>query len=283
MPGELDRGQALRLAAEIVAQAVPYVMLCGGEPTIVPHFWDVAEALGRGGVWLKIETNGQTMDEEGVARLSRLPVRSVQVSLDGASQKTYGRMRPGGSFEAAVSTCRLLREAGLPLEITFAPTRLNIGEATAVIDLALELGAFRFNTGRLMRIGTAAGLWDRLEPSEEEYSEFLAMLSAREAELAGLLELAFRPFQLGDQAREALAQPPATLLILPDGRVKVSAALPVVCADLKTMGLAEAWKRYLAAWDDPRVRRDVSRAADVSELLAGANRLSVLEDLPAVV
>ena len=43
-----------------------------------------------------------------------------------------------------------------PLEITFAPTRLNIHEAEDVIERARSLGAFRFNTGRLMRIGTAA-------------------------------------------------------------------------------------------------------------------------------
>ena len=71
----------------------------------------------------------------------------------------------GGDLAKVLATCRAVRAAGLPLEITFAPTKLNIHEADAVIALALELGAFRFNTGELMRLGTAAKLWDRLEPS----------------------------------------------------------------------------------------------------------------------
>ena len=62
---------------------VPYVMLCGGEPLLVPHFLAVAEQLGQAGVLLKIETNGQLFDEAMAAKLARLPVRSVQISLDG--------------------------------------------------------------------------------------------------------------------------------------------------------------------------------------------------------
>jgi len=46
---ELDAREALALAADIVRNDVPYVMLCGGEPLTVPHFIDVAEFLGRAG------------------------------------------------------------------------------------------------------------------------------------------------------------------------------------------------------------------------------------------
>jgi MoaA/NifB/PqqE/SkfB family radical SAM enzyme len=59
------------------------------------------------------------------------------------------------------------------------PTRLNIHEAEAVIDRALSLGAFRFNTGRLMRIGTAARLWGKLEPTAAQYRAFRGALSRR--------------------------------------------------------------------------------------------------------
>ena len=53
-----------------------------------------------------------------------LPVRSIQVSLDGDTQEVYGRQRPGGSLASAHAACRAVRAAGLPLEITFAPTRI---------------------------------------------------------------------------------------------------------------------------------------------------------------
>ena len=175
----------MRVAAEIVRNDVPYVMLCGGEPLVVPHFFQLAEALGAAGVQLKIETNGQRFDARVAERLARLPIRSIQVSLDGDSQEVYERQRPGGSLAKAHAACRAARAAGLPLEITFAPTRINIHEAEAVIRRAHELGAFRFNTGKLMRVGTAARLWDRLEPPAADYDAYRRLLEREAGVLAG--------------------------------------------------------------------------------------------------
>src|SRR6516225_10267677 len=80
---ELDAEQALGLVREIVRNEVPYVMLCGGEPLVSPHFFAVAEALGAAGIQIKIETNGQKLNADVAEGLARLPVRSIQISLDG--------------------------------------------------------------------------------------------------------------------------------------------------------------------------------------------------------
>jgi MoaA/NifB/PqqE/SkfB family radical SAM enzyme len=246
LPDELTAAEAARVAREIIASGVPYVMLCGGEPLVVPHFFDLATQLGEAGVQLKIETNGQRLDEAAVRRLSGLPIRSIQVSLDGDTQGTYARQRAGGSLVRAHEACERISAAGLPLEITFAPTRINIHEAEAVLERARALGAFRFNTGQLMRIGTAARHWARLEPTAAEYTAFRAML-ARQAAHGGI-ELWHEPFTMEEGLRRSAAQPPATLLVLPNGWVKVSAALPHVCADLRRNSLVEAWNSYRLAW-----------------------------------
>ena len=253
LPDELDAGEAMRVAEEIIRCDVPYVMLCGGEPMVVPHFFTIAEKLGAAGVQLKIETNGQRFDAAVAARLVRLPVRSVQVSLDGDSQETYERQRPGGSLAKAHAACRVAREAGLPLEVTFAPTRINLHEAEAVIARARELGAFRFNSGRLMRVGTAARHWQKVAPPAEAW-DCLRVLFEREAERGGM-EICFEPFTLEEGLRASVDVPPATLLILPNGWVKVAAAMPHICADLRRCTLLDAWRSYQRAWQDADVRR----------------------------
>ena len=164
----------------------------------------VAEALGRAGVKLKIETNGQRLDAAIAARLARLPIRSIQVSLDGDTQEVYGRQRAGASLAKAHDACRAVREAGLPLEITFAPTRLNIHEAEAVIARAREFGAFRFNSGKLMRLGTAARHWSKLAPSEAQYREFRDALARAARILEPPLELCYVPWSVEDGLRAAL-------------------------------------------------------------------------------
>jgi MoaA/NifB/PqqE/SkfB family radical SAM enzyme len=277
MAGELDGGEALDLARNFVRSEVPYVMLCGGEPMVVPHFFAIAELLGNAGVQLKIETNGQRFDAIAAERLARLPVRSIQISLDGATEEVYARQRPGGSLAKAHAACRAARAAGLPLEVTFAPTRINIHEAEAVIDQASALGAYRFNTGQLMRIGTAARLWGRLEPTVEQYREFRQLLDSSAACRGdGDMELCYSPFTIEEGLKRSLADPPATLQVLPNAWVKVAAALPYICADLRRDTLEDAWSAYRRSWRDAVIIGEASMAIATESRHSQANAWKVL-------
>jgi MoaA/NifB/PqqE/SkfB family radical SAM enzyme len=276
LPDELDAGEAMRVAREIIDARVPYVMLCGGEPTIVPHFWEIAEALGGAGIDLKIETNGQRLDAAMARRLAALPIRSIQVSLDGDTQEVYERQRPGASLARVHAACRAVRDAGLPLEVTFAPTRLNIHEAGAVIERARELGAFRFNSGQLMRLGTAARLWHRVEPTPAQYESFRETLARAARVIEPQVELCYVPWSIEEGLRAALDEPPATLLILPNGWVKVAAALPAICADLRRATLASAWRLYREAWRAEATLDAMRRAIDDASTHAHANRWQLM-------
>jgi MoaA/NifB/PqqE/SkfB family radical SAM enzyme len=272
MHAELDADEAMAVADEIIRNEVPYVMLCGGEPLVVPHFLALAERLGGAGVRLKIETNGQRFDAATAMRLARLPIRSVQISLDGDTEDVYQAQRPGGSLAKAHAACRAVRDAGMPLEVTFAPTRLNIHQLRQVIERARALGAFRLNTGRLMRIGTAARLWDRLQPDAAQYRAFVRMLEEHAAFLEGQMELCYVPFSMAEGLQASLKEPPATLLLLPNGWVKVAAALPHICADLRRTSLQQAWKAYCDAWQDDALVADVRGALRDESRHAEANR-----------
>jgi hypothetical protein len=125
--------EAMRVVDEIVRNEVPLRdALSVASRWSSRTFFAVAEALGRAGVQLKVETNGQRLDDATVERLARLPIRSIQISLDGDTEETYGRQRPGGSLARAHAACRRVTAAALPLEVTFAPTRINIEELPAV-------------------------------------------------------------------------------------------------------------------------------------------------------
>jgi MoaA/NifB/PqqE/SkfB family radical SAM enzyme len=288
LPDELDADEAMRVADEIIRLGVPYVMLCGGEPLVVPHFLALAEKLGAAGVRLKIETNGQRFDAAVAERLARLPIRSVQISLDGDTEATYARQRVGASLAAAHAACHAVRAAGMPLEITFAPTRINLHEAEQVIERAHSLGAFRFNSGRLMRIGTAARLWDRLEPGEAEYAEFRRLLESASRRFAGEMELCFEPFEIRDGLRASLESPTATLLVLPNGWVKVAAQLPQICADLRHDRLDDAWNAYRTAWRSDKVVSAACRVIEDQAMLVDANgwqapaarRIEIITEVP---
>ena len=79
-----------------------------------------------------------------------------------------------------------------------------------------------------------------------------------------------------DGLRSALDQPPATLLVLPNGWVKVAAALPDICADLRRVTLVEAWQAYREAWRNEAIRAATSRAIDDESHHAAANTWRLL-------
>ena len=57
-----------------------------------------------------------------------------------------------------------------------------------------------------------------------------------------------------------------------NGWVKVAAALPQICADLRHSTLEQAWKAYCSAWHDDVVTAAVRRAAEDGRQHAEANR-----------
>ncbi len=271
MAGEFSRDEALGLCDQIIAARVPYVMLCGGEPMVTPHFLEIAERLGANGVKLKIETNGQKFDAGTIGRLARLPIRSIQISLDADTPEVYAKQRVGASLAKVHDACRAVVAAGLPLEVTFAPTRINIHEAEAVIARARELGAFRFNSGALMRIGNAAKNWRKLAPDDKQHAALRALFDRESARDDSEMELCYTPFTVTEGLERSLEEPPATLLVLPNGWVKASAALPDIVADLRRVSLGEAWDAYRRAWRMPRLRDDIARAAAEPAALERAN------------
>jgi hypothetical protein len=139
-----------------------------------------------------------------------------------------------------------------------------------------------------MRIGTAARLWDRLEPGEAEYGEFRGVLERASRRFAGEMELCFEPFEIRDGLRASLESPTATLLVLPNGWVKVAAPLPQICADLRHDRLDEAWNAYRAAWGSDKVLSAARRVVEDQAMLAdangwqgpGARRIEIITEVP---
>jgi hypothetical protein len=68
--------------------------------------------------------------------------------------------------------------------------------------------------------------------------------------------------------------------VLPNGLVKVAAALPQVCADLRRQTLGEAWKAYRRAWSGDTVHGLVRDAIADSSRHAQANSWQPLAVVP---
>ena len=259
---ELDRAQVFEVIDQLMDHEVPYLTFSGGEPMLHPQFFEMVERVCARGGQLKVETNGHYLSPENCERLHRLGVKAVQVSLDGASSSTFGRMRVRGDFDRTIAGVRNLRAAGVPIEVNFSPASFNVHEAGAIVDLAYELGAASFYSGRTMFTGNAVKAWRHLSLSDEQYDVFFGILRRKAEEYKGRMRVHFHEAGLLEELRYRLESPAALLIVLPNGLVKIINALPFVCGDFRRQSLPEIWGNFRRAWQDPRVAKFISDLAD---------------------
>jgi len=250
---ELDREGALAVVDQLMDHEVPYLSFSGGEPMLHPHFFEMVERVTSRGSQLKIETNGHYLTPENCARLKALEVKAVQVSLDGATSATFGRMRVRGEFDRTVEGIRNLVAAGVDVEVNFSPAAFNIHEAARIVDLAFQLGAVSFYSGRTMFTGNAVKAWRHLEVTDAQYDEYFGTLAAKRDEYRGRMRVNYHEAGLLEELRYRLEHPAALLIILPNGLVKLINALPFICGDLRTDSLSTVWSNFRRAWHDPKV------------------------------
>jgi MoaA/NifB/PqqE/SkfB family radical SAM enzyme len=250
---ELGRDEVLGVIDQLMDHEVPYLSFSGGEPMLHPHFFEMVGRVTARGSQLKIETNGHYLTPDSCARLKDLGVKAVQVSLDGATSATFGRMRVRGEFDKTVQGIRNLAAAGVPIEINFSPAAFNIHEAARIVDLAHELGAFSFYSGRTMFTGNAVKAWRHLAVTDAQYDDYFGTLKAKQAEYQGRMRVSYHEAGLLEELRYRLHHPAALLIVLPNGLVKLINALPFICGDLRREPLAQVWANFRRAWHDPRV------------------------------
>lgn len=272
IPDEMNKDQFLNFLRQAVELKIPYVALSGGEPLLHPNFFEICEFLRKYNTSIKIETNGEFINEKVAKRMGELKFRSVQISLDGATALTHERLRLAGNWEKAVKACRLLLKEKINTEIVFVPTKFNIHEIGPLIDLAYSLGVYGVYTGKIMRIGRAAQNWDMLCPSEEEYERFFTALNEKIVTYDGKMKVYYYPYDVLEELKYRLEYPAASLLVLPNGKVKLIGPLPFVCGDLKVHSLLEVWQNYQKAWAEPAVTEFAKRVITNPRLLAESNR-----------
>ncbi len=122
----------------------------GGESLVSPMLPAVLEALReeRCGLSTMVHllTNGVLLSASTVEDLVRRGVRSISVSLDGATAATNDAIREGGRFQQIVDNIRAVlalrrdKQLDLRLGISFVVLRQNISELGALVDLCCELG-----------------------------------------------------------------------------------------------------------------------------------------------
>lgn len=171
--GELSTEESKNLLEEIAAFSRPVVILTGGEPLLREDIYKLA-AYGDGlGLRMVLATNG-TLVTEGIARRMRESgIQRVSISLDGPDAESHDAFRQmSGAFAGAMAGIAALKKAGMEFQVNTTITSTNRHQLSAMMDLAVRLGAAAHHIFLLVPTGRGRDLANQAI-SAQDYEDTL--------------------------------------------------------------------------------------------------------------
>jgi radical SAM protein with 4Fe4S-binding SPASM domain len=183
--GELSLPRLLRLIDEIAEAGTLFLLLSGGEPLLRHDFPELHRHAVRRGLLVSLFTNATLVTDETAELLGENPPYAVEVSVYGATAKTYERVtRVPGSFDRCLAGIERLAARRLPLKLKTMALTWNAHEIDAMEKWAKRLGVpFRFDGLLNPRIDGQANERDEAQLSPAEVVALDHRSGARRAEL----------------------------------------------------------------------------------------------------
>lgn len=163
---ELSTQRFLQIIDQLVKFNVHYVTFTGGEPLLRKDIDRLISYARQNGLEVAILTNGLLINRERANFLSRMKVK-IQISLDGANEFTYNKIR-GRGFHEVIKSLKLLIECGCDVSISIVPMKENLAEIPETIELAKKLGVKNFNFSLLEHSGRAKQTYHDSRPSNND-------------------------------------------------------------------------------------------------------------------
>lgn len=167
MRDEMNLSQIKGFLDDLAEMQVFYINVGGGEPLLHPNFFEIMDYAVEKGIYVQFSTNGTLVDSTVASEVAKRGLR-VQVSLDGWLPSINDPIRGKGSFQKAIGAVRLLREQDVVVAVNCVVTRTSISGLDEMLELATFYGA-KLRLSRLRPAGRAAGKWQELSPSREQY------------------------------------------------------------------------------------------------------------------
>jgi MoaA/NifB/PqqE/SkfB family radical SAM enzyme/ubiquinone/menaquinone biosynthesis C-methylase UbiE len=246
-------GQAARCGCRVFA-------LTGGEPFCHPGLGDmVAAALAVPDSHVVILTNGTGFSDQPEL-LAGWPRHRVhfQVSCDGLAPR-HDALRGQGAFARLMADLKAARTLGFGVTLSFCPTRANVADLPAMVDLAAEAGA----AGLHLMWHFAAGRGRSDERPGEDALFAAVTAAALRAEAAGLsidnlTALAGQVFSPTGTRHDGATAGWESVALGPDDRLYPSPAL--IGETALSVPIDDAGGGLEAAWKDSPVLEALRRS-----------------------
>jgi len=177
-PDELTTEEGKKLIDDLALFGSPVILFSGGEPLLRPDLLELAQYVTDKGMRAVISTNGTLITKEIAAKLQKIGLSYVGVSLDGL-EKTHDKFRgKKGAFAAAIEGIRNCRDAGIKVGIRFTVNKQNLIDVGAMFDLLDQENIERMCFYHLVYTGRGSKLREE-DLSHEETRKLLDLIMRR--------------------------------------------------------------------------------------------------------
>jgi radical SAM protein with 4Fe4S-binding SPASM domain len=137
---ELDTDTIIKLLNQMVEAGTLFLTLTGGDPMLRTDFIRIYEHAVRSGLLVSVYCNGSQVTKEIASSFKKFPPRIVEITLYGATQKTFETItQKPSSYTACMRGISLLRQAGVRLRLKTMAITLNCNELPAMRSMAKDM------------------------------------------------------------------------------------------------------------------------------------------------
>lgn len=186
---ELGAEDWLRLVDQAAELGVTRIQFSGGEPLARTDLETLVAAASGHGIHANLVTSGIGLTESRVTALVAAGLNSVQLSIQGHDAESAHVIAATRRFDKKQQAARLVRDAGLPLDMNVVLHRLNLDRLDEIITACADWGARRLELANTQYHGWALLNRTMLLPSREQLRRAECVYERRKAELSGRMEL----------------------------------------------------------------------------------------------
>jgi MoaA/NifB/PqqE/SkfB family radical SAM enzyme len=145
---ELTLDEISHIADQAVSLGTLWCLITGGEPLIREDFFDLYRLLKKKGLLVSVFTNACLVTEKHIKLFRDYPPRDIEITVYGATEKTYERVtRISGSYAAFRRGLDQLLEGGIKFDLKTMALRSNVHELPTIARFCRERteNFFRFD------------------------------------------------------------------------------------------------------------------------------------------
>jgi AdoMet-dependent heme synthase len=225
--------------------------ITGGEPYLRKDLPVILKELTGNNFNVSLLTNGTLIDKERAKMLAELPVRGVQVSLEGP-EAIHEQIRGKGSFSSSMKGVELLLDSGIVVTLNVTLSEINVDYFREMVAVATNLGVQRLGFSRLVPYGRGFGLISRMLSKERVREAYEEITSTK---VPGLEIVTGDPVaaQMGDETEDddgdgddafplgGCAAGVSGITLLPDGTISPCRRMGIAIGNILNDSLREVW------------------------------------------